>query len=42
MVVFVKAIFLCLNLKRDDGFLRYNIPEVFNKIGHGFTDIIID
>ena len=46
-VVFVKAIFSCLNLKPDDGFfylatwftLSYN--ELFNKIGHGLTDIVI-
>ena len=39
-VVFVKAIFSCLNLKPDDGFLPYNMPELFNKIGHGLTDIV--
>ena len=26
----VKAIFSCLNLKPDDGFLPYNMPKVFN------------
>ena len=40
-VVFVKAIFSCLNLKPDDGFLPYNMPELFNKTGHGLTDITI-
>ena len=40
-VVFVKAIFSCLNLKPEDGFLPYNMPDVFNKTGHGFTDIVI-
>ena len=40
-VVFVKAIFSSLNLKPDDGFWPYNIPELFNKTGHGLTDIVI-
>ena len=40
-VVFVKAIFSFLNLKPDDGFLPYKIPELFNKTGHGLTDIEI-
>ena len=40
-VVFVKAILSCLNLKPDDGFLPYNMPELFNKTGHGHTDIAI-
>ena len=40
-VVFVKAIFSWLNLKHHDGFLPYNVPQVFNKTGHGLTDIII-
>ena len=40
-VVFVKAIFSCLNLKADDGFLSYSMPEVFNKTGHGLADVII-
>ena len=39
--VFVKAIFSCLNLKPDDGFLPYNMSDVFNKTGHGLTDIVI-
>ena len=39
-VVFVKAIFSCLNVKHDDEFLPY-MPEVFNKTGHGLTNIII-
>ena len=41
MVVFVKAMFSCLNLKPEDGFLSYDFPEVFNKTGFGLTDIII-
>ena len=32
-VVFMEAIFLCLNLKPDDGFLRYSMPKVFDKTG---------
>ena len=36
----MKAISLCVNLKADDLFLPYNIPEVFNEIGHGLTDIV--
>ena len=39
-VVFVKAIFSCLNLKPDDGFLRYNMSELF-KTGHGLTGTVI-
>ena len=35
----MKAIFSCLNLKPDDGFLPYNMTEVFNKTRHGLTDI---
>ena len=30
--MFVEAIFSCLNLKTDDGFLPYNMPKVFNKL----------
>ena len=40
-VVFVKAIFSCLNLKPDHGFLPYNMPELFNETGRGRTDIVI-
>ena len=40
-VVFMKAVFSCLNLKPDDGFLPYNMPELFNKTGHDPTDIAI-
>ena len=40
-VVFVKAIFSCLNLKPDDGFLLYNMPDVFNKTEYGLTNIVI-
>ena len=36
----MKAISLCANLKADDLFSPYNIPEVFNEIGHGLTDIV--
>ena len=39
--MFVEAIFSCLNLKSDDGLLPYIMLEVFNKTGHGLTDIII-
>ena len=35
------AMFSCLNPKHDDGFLHYSRPEIFNKTGHGLTDIII-
>ena len=38
---FVKATFSCLNFKPDDRFLPYNIPELFDKTGHGLTDIVI-
>ena len=34
-IVFMKAKFSCLNLKPDDGFLHYSIPETFDKTGHG-------
>ena len=40
-VVFAKAIFSCLNLNPDDGFLPYNMPELFDKTGQGLTDIVI-
>ena len=36
-IVFVKAIFSCLNLKLDYGVLASNIPEVFNKTRRGLT-----
>ena len=39
-VVFMEAIFSCLNFKPDDRFLTYSIPDVFNKTGHGLTVII--
>ena len=38
-IVFEKVILSCLNLKPDDGFLPYNVPEFFNKTGHGLTDL---
>ena len=31
-VVLMEAIFSCLNLKPDDGFLPYNMPEVCLKL----------
>ena len=36
----MKAIFPCLNLKHDDGFLPYNLAEVFDKTGHGLTETV--
>ena len=40
-VVFIKAIFSCLNLKPDDDvFLSYSMPEIFDKTRHGLTNII--
>ena len=30
-----------LKFKHDDGFSPYSMPEVFNKTGHGLTDIVI-
>ena len=30
-VVFMEAIFSCLNFKPDDRFLPYSMPEVLNK-----------
>ena len=40
-VVFIKAIFSCLNLKPDDDvFLSYGMPEIFDKTRHGLTNII--
>ena len=40
-VVFVKARFSCLDLKPDDEFLSYNMPDLFNKTEHGLTDTVI-
>ena len=40
-VVFMKAIFSCLHLKSDDGFLPYIMPVLFNETGHSLTDIVI-
>ena len=34
-VVFVIAIFSCLNLKSDDGFLPNSMPKDYNKTGRG-------
>ena len=39
--IFAKAIFSCLNLKPDDGFLPYIMPELFNITGPGLTEIVI-
>ena len=39
-VVFVKAIFSCLNLKPDDDFYLTTWLSFFNKTGHGLTDIV--
>ena len=39
-VASMEAILSCSNLKHDDGFLHYSMPEVFNKTEHGLTDII--
>ena len=36
----MEAIFSCLSLKYDDGFLPYSMPEVLQVL-HGLTDIII-
>ena len=38
---FMETISLCLNLKSDDEFLPYSVPEVFNKTEHELTGIII-
>ena len=40
-VVLVKAMFSCLNLKPDDEFLPYNMPELLNKTGHGLRNIAV-
>ena len=40
-VVLVKAIFSFSNLKPDDGFLPYNMPELFDKTGHGLAGTVI-
>ena len=40
-VVFMEAIFSCLNIKPGGRFLTYSMPEVFNKTGHSLTVIII-
>lgn len=33
-VVFLEAIFSCLNFKLDDEFLPYSMPKIFIKTGH--------
>ena len=40
-VFFMKVTFSCINLKPDDGFSLYIMPEVFDNTGHSLTDIII-
>ena len=37
----MEALLSCLNLKHDDGFLPYNMPEAFDKTEHGLTYIRI-
>ena len=42
-VVLMETIFSRVNLKSDDGFLPYSMPEVFIKTDeHGFTYTITD
>ena len=41
LVVFMKLIFSCLNLKPAAGFLPYNMPEGFIKTGRGLAAIIV-
>ena len=41
-VVFKEAVFSKINLKPDEGFPAYNMPEIFIRTGHGLTDIVID
>ena len=40
-LVFVKAIFSCLNLKNDGEFLPYDMSEAFNKTEHGLPETVI-
>ena len=40
-VIFMKAMFSCLYLNLNDGFLPYSMPEVFDESGHSLTNIII-
>ena len=35
------VIFSCLNLKPDDGYLTFHMPEFFDKTGHSLTNIVI-
>ena len=37
----MEAMFSCLNLKLEDGFLPHSMSEVFIKTGYGLTYIII-
>ena len=41
-VALMEAIFSPLNLKPDDQFLPYNLPEIFIKSKYDLTGIIID
>lgn len=41
-ILFMEAIFSRINLRPDNGFLAYSIPEIFMKTVHGLTDIFID
>ena len=41
-VVFMEAVFSKTNLKPDEGFLAYSMPELFIRTGNGLTDIVID
>ena len=38
-VVFIKVIFLYLNLKPDDGFLPHSMLEIFRKTGYGLKSL---
>ena len=40
-IVSMEAVLLCLNLKHGHGLLACSMPEVFNKTGHGLSDITI-
>ena len=40
-VVFIKAISFCLNLKPEDEFLPYRMPQVLNKTGNDLADFLL-
>ena len=40
-LVFMGVIFSKINLRPDEGFLAYKIPEIFIRTGHGLTDNMI-